>query len=471
MIGIVLLLGLTVAIAGGIVVLSADLLEGSQSDTEANQAEQALTQFDSKAARVALGGSNAQSVSLGGNSGTYSLAEDAGRIRLVHEDWNGTNCSCGSYAGLENTTDGGNTTVLYNETLGTLRYDSADTTLAYQGGGVWRTDGDNEATVVSPPEFHYRGSTLTLPVIRVAGTGSASGSVRAAVGPTGATQQVYANSSRTYPNGDAFENPVTDGNVTVEITSEYCHGWETYLRDRTEGDITGCDDNGTVEAELTTLGTQGGFDPIGGETVDLEGFEDEFDVFEVTLREDEASGFNNIEWKAHDRRDDGRAIELFVGPDATGSNECDNSADVVVYFSYDNGNEFHTWSNENAFEHVCSDGKIEVTVDFLSEMNVTYEEYSRTQALEYDADTFNGTETIDGTTYTGGDEVALGTVVDHYVGEMDGDADLEIKERQGNSNPATLSDTSSGDVRYAGGGDSLTYMHMAENGIEVELSG
>ena len=156
-VGVILILGLTLTGAATLVTVGGDAIQGTQSQSEIGQAEEAMTQFDSRAAQVALGDSESQNIPLGGHGGQYQVEADAGRVRIIHENWNGTDCDgCDSYAAYDNTTDNGNTTILYNETLGALTFDAGDTTIAYQGGGVWRGDTDGGSTVVSSPEFHYR---------------------------------------------------------------------------------------------------------------------------------------------------------------------------------------------------------------------------------------------------------------------------------------------------------------------------
>ncbi len=72
----------------------------------------------------------------------------------------------------QNTTSGNRMTV-FNESMGEVAYHGSDETrLAYQGGGVWRANGDGTSVMVSPPEFHYRDATLTLPLVTVSGSGA-----------------------------------------------------------------------------------------------------------------------------------------------------------------------------------------------------------------------------------------------------------------------------------------------------------
>ena len=86
--------------------------------------------------------------------------------------------------------------------LGSVVSESGDSEIAYQSGGVWRRSGD-DSRMVSPPEFHYRGRTLTLPVIAVNGDGA------------GETLTVRGGGTTTKAPCSDGENPLANGRVLV----------------------------------------------------------------------------------------------------------------------------------------------------------------------------------------------------------------------------------------------------------------
>ena len=96
--------------------------------------------------------------------------------------------------------------------------------------------------MVSPPEFHYRGDTLTLPVVVVSGDIDSGGSridLTATAGPTNRT--------------DTLTNPLPDssGSVYVTIHSEYYRAWGDFIAERTAGRVVELDDDAkTVSVEL-----------------------------------------------------------------------------------------------------------------------------------------------------------------------------------------------------------------------------
>jgi hypothetical protein len=200
-IAVALLIGIAAIGVTAVVVVGSVGLTDLQQDVENEQAVTTFTQFDAQASQVALGDSPVRSVDVGDvNSEGEVSAEPTGRMRLV----------------------GDNGTEYLNQTMGRLVYRNGDTTVAYQGGGVWRGTG-NESRLVSPPEFHYRAGTLTLPlVVTNPGDGSAD---------TGSDIRIAENGSRPSLTPIALEDQVLE----VEVTSEHYVAWGTYFQDRIEG--------------------------------------------------------------------------------------------------------------------------------------------------------------------------------------------------------------------------------------------
>ncbi|MUV87223.1 hypothetical protein GJ631_11770 [Natronomonas sp. CBA1123] len=470
-IGIILILGITLTGAVGLAVFGGAALDDAQQDSRVGQAEQSMTQFDSQAAQVALGESDSQRVQFGSNSGQYSVDEDAGNVRLIHKSWDGT---------------AGNDYEIYNASLGSVVYESGDSELAYQGGGVWRTDDDGDARLVSPPEFHYRRATLTFPIVRVTGDGSVSGSANAQISRIETANRIFVNESGTYPDGSTrLLNPVQNGNMTVEITSRYCEGWRNYFQERTDGTVSDCDSDGTVTAQLVTLGTQGPFDITRGEELNIRGMEDghSLDEFDLDFRSESASGFNNFGWSMAGEVDDKR-FEIYLEKRGGGTN-CGDPVRAVVYYSEDGGSTYHTWvlgenHGDNHFEITCPGGEAQLSVDFLdSNRDFEYTDSSThgsDDLLEFDnyesEGSFAGSETFDehgddpNVTYSSGENESVNMTIQHYFANIN-DTNMVIDERQQGN--AGLDDSSGGTILYAGGGEVVTFLHVTDNRIRVEL--
>ena len=228
-IALVLLLAITVVGASAIVAFGGDAVDGIQSSATTGAAEQSMTQFDSEASLVAHGDSDAQRVRLtGSGDATRAVEPDAGWMNVT----------------IRNTTDDEVKATLTNTTLGAVTYRDGGTVVAYQGGGVWRrTDGGS--TMVSPPEFHYRGTTLTLPLVTVSGDPRPGESVR--VTSTGDSTAVYPNATDT-----DRTNPLDEGTVVIVVHSEFYRAWGGFFAERTRGSVSIDDGNETATIELRT---------------------------------------------------------------------------------------------------------------------------------------------------------------------------------------------------------------------------
>ncbi|VTT88318.1 unknown [Halorubrum sp. DM2] len=198
--GTVLLLGLTVAVVGTTVALGGAALDDSQTRADLQRVEGAMTQMDSKASLVAHGGSPSQRVSFGTRTGTGDLSvdHDAGRMVIAENE-----------TGDE----------IINASLGALVYERDGTRIAYQGGGVWRSDGDR-SRMVSAPEFHYRGETLTVPLVTISENATVDG-------------DGVILTSEGSPKGHVAQNPVVD-DIRVTVTGDYHEGWATFFESRTD---------------------------------------------------------------------------------------------------------------------------------------------------------------------------------------------------------------------------------------------
>lgn len=229
-IGVVLLLALTIVGAGAVVTLGSVAVDDVKRGATTGSAEQGMTQFDSRASLVAHGESDAQTVRLGGGSNAK---------RTVDSSRGWINVS------IVDPTDGSVETVVMNATLGAVAYEEGDETIAYQGGGVWRKTGTgNESVMLSPPEFHYRGSTVTLPLVLIRGDGTLDD--RAQIRKAGPTTGEYPNETR------GLRNPLGANKVVVTIHSEYYQAWGRFVSQRTGGQVTTHDGNKTAVVELVT---------------------------------------------------------------------------------------------------------------------------------------------------------------------------------------------------------------------------
>jgi len=215
------LAGVFVTVAFGVTAIS-----DSQESLSVQRAEKSLTEFDSDAALVALGNTDLQEVSVGELRGSdFETRTDAGWMMVTIDNRSTPT-----------------TTTLLNRSLGAVTFEGDDTVVAYQGGGVWRRS-DNGSSMVSPPEFHFRNGTLTLPVVTVDGDSSLGNRVSVR----------HDETSKKYPDASANdENPLKNHLVKVTVKSDYYLGWGRYFEERTDGNVEYDHDRHRVNLTLLT---------------------------------------------------------------------------------------------------------------------------------------------------------------------------------------------------------------------------
>jgi flagellin-like protein len=228
-IGVVLLIAFTIAGATTVVAVGSIALSDVEASAETDHAELAMTQLDSNAATVAIGNAETSQVRMGAtDAGQVSVEPNAGRVKLLVVNDTGTE-------------------TIVNESLGAVVYETGETKTAYQGGGVWQRRA-NGSRMISPPEYHYQDQTLTFPVVRVTGDGTTRS--------TDGTLTVIKNGSEALFPTASRRNPLSEGHVVVEITSEYHLGWKQFFETRMDGQIRHDPANGTVAVNLTVPVTE-----------------------------------------------------------------------------------------------------------------------------------------------------------------------------------------------------------------------
>ncbi|MFC6836128.1 DUF7289 family protein [Halomarina ordinaria] len=484
-IGVVLIVAITALGTTGVVVLGTTLLDDSGREADLDRAEQAMTQFDSRASQVALGDSATQRLDLGRFDGGVEVREDTGRMTVTHVDYDGE----------------GTDQVLHDEPMGALVYRNGDARVAYEGGGVWRKDDAGAARLVSPPEFHYRGGTMTLPAVRVTAADSASvtgaRSVRV-TRPDDGFERVFPDSTRPYDGSETrhFENPLEEGHVTVTVQSEYYEGWAEYFRDRTDGEVTTDDEARTATVELVTLGEQGEFGvPEEGSDFEIRGMPDDHNLtdfdFTIQSRDDQNSQFSNLKWSTYvDSGDE----HFEVAVRNKGNLKCDKNGDIdddpvtvsVYYSTYEDGERVaHGWRNDEDFTATCAEtddgGYIAaLPLDFTgTDTEMTYADVSGDlNAFEHEDATFADSLTIDehdadvdaDAEYTLGDTESLEFLTKHYFAELGPDFELRVTDQQSGKAAGVSERDSDGFIEYEADDSVITYLHVTDNEVRVDLN-
>jgi hypothetical protein len=507
--GLVLLLALTVVGAGAVVGIGGTAFENIQHQTSVDRAEHAMTLLDAKAAVVGLGEGDTQTVRLGRTtSGDYATDADTGWLRITHTNYTTSE-----------------TETIYNESLGSVTYRTGGTTVAYQGGGVWRQQ-NGGTSMVSPPEFHYRGTTLTLPVLRVRSNDAAAGETTATVSRDGALTRIYPTEVATDTDGVGapydvanadgsirqYDNPVRNGTVSVTVKSEYYRGWAEYFRTRTTGTVTADDANRTATVVLKTTSQVGEFTlPEKNEGVAVRGIADGHSVteFQTSITIDAGGGKGKGKGGTANKQhfsyyvDEGdNAYEVFV---ATGTgiggyckgNGGPDDTDLRMDIYYHNESTaagVHHWTNDSIssvsgpVQLACEDGGPVLRMEFTNTaQSLTYEPgtVDRNKDTNLDWESLNDGPAPDpttfdhngddgeSTTYDGGDEQNLNILTRHYLATFDSDFTIRVHHGPGNKGTAQIDRAASGGtLRYdtAGGGSFITYLHVTENNVTVELN-
>jgi flagellin-like protein len=431
-VGTVLLLAVTVIGVGAVVTAAGGALDSAQDRAAVQRAEQSMSLFDARSALVALGRTDSHSVSLArSGGGADRVDDDAGRMVVIREDADGAQIG----------------DPVVNTTLGAVVYEHGDTEVAYQGGGVWRSTGAG-AEMVSPPEFNYRGATLTLPLIRVTG-----GADAAAGGPTALVTRNEAASNRSVFPGEGRTNPLQDGTVTVAVESDYVRGWASFFRSRTSGNVTVFPDRDRVELELVARGGGGEFS-LGETPRDLRGLaaSDPMESMTFTLRSKNpgANAFRTLDWELVANEGGSQTFRFHVVNANRGDRPCEGD-DPVVTATYEDGGTTHTWTNDSAWEPGsafrldCGDDPT-IRLDLTGETNLSYEGPAAT------APTGNN---------------SVGTIVNYAFAETGPNVDLDVET---GTSASVLLDESAGRVEYASSSSRVvTYLHITENAVNVTM--
>ncbi|MBW6470287.1 MAG: type IV pilin N-terminal domain-containing protein, partial [Methanosarcinaceae archaeon] len=241
-IGIILMLGLTILSISSMLIYSVPTLGGLEDMAKAQKVEQAFTVFDSRTSKVALGESPIQTtyVSLMGGTINVNGDQDAyneSKIVIVTvdiSDPSNDNFMLGDnrykwkswepYVGVSGFDE-------FNCSLGSIEYSLNDRIIAYEGGGVWSKYPTGSTIMISPPEFHYNGETLTLPLMKINGRSGVSGTGDVGVSISSNNMPLVLFPNTTMANNRI--NPLEADKVIIYIKSEYYDAWANYANSQT----------------------------------------------------------------------------------------------------------------------------------------------------------------------------------------------------------------------------------------------
>jgi len=138
---------------------------------------------------------------------------------------------------------------IYNGSIGRViaSYDSI--VIGYEGGGVWEKRG-NGVVMITPPEFHFKTDTLTFPLIKIVGNGSAGGEGTIYLQITKRKTTVYYPNTTTDSN---FTNPLTSDYIILKLKSDFYLGWKEYFEERSDAEVEEIyPNNNTIVVKMAT---------------------------------------------------------------------------------------------------------------------------------------------------------------------------------------------------------------------------
>lgn len=214
-VGYSLLLAILVFAVGFTVAISYPELSDTKESSYNEIASQALSVFASKNSMAAFGVSPSQLTRIELGGGTLTARKDS-------DNWMSIN--------VTNST--GYSVTILNQSLGSVDYKFGDAIISYEGGGLFRKYPSGDPVMVSPPQFHYNGETLTLPLIIVNNSISTGGK---------GVANIYSKPGRlpvtVYPNLTSDENlvnPLSGKQIKIRLKSDYYKAWGKYIEERTE---------------------------------------------------------------------------------------------------------------------------------------------------------------------------------------------------------------------------------------------
>jgi len=456
--GTILILGLSmtaigIALAGGGVAL-ADLI----SDAESNNVENGMSHLSSKASLVALGDADSQRFSLGTTQeGTVSVRPNEGSLTLT----NVTNESRQE---------------IFETELGAIVYEGKNREVAYQSGGIWIKRGDN-STMGSPPEYYYRATTLTLPIIQVSGEDAVGGQARGQITPVDIANNAVAD----------VPSPLEEGTIEIKIQSEYYEGWHRFLSQRAEGETELYHGNKTVISTLTVpdevtfdnaLSVQTTYDAQGNADIDpVEENVPHRSARSLIDSEVDSANESGVEWPGGGSIDGEETY--FADDDLTLDEDLEidlsnGNVTIVVDGTFDLDNHDITVTNADNDTRVNyfingslrAQGNGEVSVDngdpntYEPERNIFY-----VADQVFDESQGGGTISFEAIIYAPNADLESAGTVNIYGSVVANSIDV-----QGDFNIEYIPSVASITVEVTGADDLLRYLHVSHNEIHVELN-
>ena len=488
-IGISIILIISLLSIGLMLIYTAPLISETPDMAKAQKVEQAFTVFDSRTSKSSLGESPLQTTALSlmgetvavhGNQNSYNES----RMMIItlssnsswYNNFYSQRGSWNAWKNYENEQDFAG----FNASMGKVRYYSGDRIIAYEGGGVWSRYPSGGTVMISPPEFHYNGETLTLPIMKISGDGSTGGSTNANINVRSSNTPVVL-----YPNTDPitgnvnFTNPLNCDKIFIYINSEFYDGWAKYAETLTSTTTILDHKNKTAIIEMDTMPKMGIFPlkhsfKIGRLNQSNPEPIEEF-LFYYESNTKDASNFNAVT----------PTVTATAGTKKLVYNMDSKQKDVTITITYTDtayldGKQEEKWiSTSPLYIDVDPDSKKNATCTINLTNDSCLMKYSSSEEDFSWGPVSHKTMTPDLliTSSDANSTQSLNNVTQHYMkllaqdGTIDcsWDPKLKVKEKNNNNKPKLNEKDSTYTLIYDGGGAIRTYLHITSNELEVTL--
>ncbi len=453
-IGILLMFALTVVSISAMMVYSVPAIDELKDDSKAQKIEQGFTVLDSRISKVALGESPLQTTSFSLMGGEVSVEDysnsDSSNIRIVIQNSTGS--------GLEE----------FNCSLSTIEYTLNERQIAYEGGGIWSKYKNNGGSVmVSPPEFHYNGETLTLPIMTINGSSSTSGEgkLNIAITSDNIPFVLYPNTSIS----TSRTNPVTSDKVYIYIESEYYDAWANYAESLVYANANKDDVNKTAIIELDVVPPMGTSTLTNQIKIGAVNASKTQPIYHFSLNLEAAAnqGLNPSNYEIKATSDTKTLIYNLAKKGGSDQLEID-----VTYKDTSLGTDYiEYWEGVDLFQVNGKKNEQECTVNFLnSSFIMEYAPYKEVADPDFSWDSpGDTTELPDVVIEDGNTSFSLNDLTQHYLKLITKDGAVVFNiNSPGKSDPVDY-DASSVTLNYDVKAGGITYFHVTQNELEVDI--
>ncbi|MCX9024467.1 MAG: hypothetical protein OIN85_00045 [Candidatus Methanoperedens sp.] len=446
-IGHLLILFITILGVGMITLYGVPAIYSLEDMANSKNSEQAFTVLDSRASRVTLGESPLQVTNINLGGGTLTVEPNTSFMVVNSSNFN------------------------VNISMGRVKYTLGDRIVAYEGGGVWAQYPGGGTVMLSPPEFHYNGWTLTLPVININGSASVGGKGTAVISfKKVATIIQYPNASfagRTNPVDTAA------GKVYVNITSDYYLAWADYARSLGYTKVNTNSITHNANIELTVVPSNLGKNMPMSFPQTYRGINSSnqtpLDNYSFKIKPDH----NNLKWDIRAKSGNKTIIFYFSGPSKTS----EDALTLQIGYQDGAGTQAETWEGTNMF--TLQGGSF--SIDLLNKSKtLIYKDVANIGADNANTcrlygDRFSGTVEPD---FSWDDIIinktnsnktqSLYNITQHYFWKMAQEGDITFGDCAAGGNQPE-EDESSMLIDYIPS-SALNYLHITENRADVGIS-